>query len=173
MHDEIGRGNFLSLYLSSGVIGSLISLTSHVLLQRLTVTSLGASGAIAGLVAAWCMLHSEYASPHFFLTHSPFFKESTKRGYNSDKLVPSFLPHEWRNSISANGSTVLLAIVAFEIFNLVSPFKVVGKLDNYAHLGGYFAGAVWAVLYKSKRERERQRKRNEQRGFLDRFGSGV
>lgn len=63
VHDEIGRGNFLSLYLSSGVIGSLISLTSHVLLQRLTVTSLGASGAIAGLVAAWCMLHSEYALP--------------------------------------------------------------------------------------------------------------
>jgi membrane associated rhomboid family serine protease len=63
VHDEIGRGNFLSLYLSSGVIGSLVSLTSHVLLQRLTVTSLGASGAIAGLVAAWCMLHSEYAFP--------------------------------------------------------------------------------------------------------------
>ncbi|EED20270.1 rhomboid family protein, putative [Talaromyces stipitatus ATCC 10500] len=147
LHDEIGRGNFLSLYLSSGVIGSFVSLTSHVLLQRLTVTSLGASGAIAGLVAAWCMLHSD------------------------DKLVPSFLPNEWRNYLSANGSTVLLAIVAFEIFNLVSPFKVVGKLDNYAHLGGYFAGAVWAALYKSKGERERQRKRNEQRGFLERFGS--
>jgi rhomboid-like protein len=164
VHDEIGRGNFLSLYLTSGVVGSLISLTSHVLLQRLTVTSLGASGAIAGLVAAWCMLHSEYAPfslfpvlPHTKLCHS-------------DKLVPSFLPHDWRDSISANGSTVLAAIVAFEVFNLISPFKVVRKLDNYAHLGGYFAGFVWAILYKSKREKERQRRRNE-RGFLDRVGS--
>jgi rhomboid-like protein len=63
---------------------------------------------------------------------------------------------------------VLAAIVAFEVFNLVSPFKVVGKLDNYAHLGGYFAGFVWALLYKSRREKERQRRRSE-RGFLDRI----
>jgi len=45
--------------LASGVIGSLTSLTAHVLGGKLTVTSLGASGAIAGLVAAWCMLHAK------------------------------------------------------------------------------------------------------------------
>jgi membrane associated rhomboid family serine protease len=41
----------------------MTSLTAHVLLNKLTITSLGASGAIAGLVAAWCMLHSEYVKP--------------------------------------------------------------------------------------------------------------
>ncbi|MCH1922952.1 rhomboid family intramembrane serine protease, partial [Shewanella sp. A3A] len=49
------------LFLASGVIGSLTSLTAHVLGGKLTVTSLGASGAIAGLVAELCMLHSKYA----------------------------------------------------------------------------------------------------------------
>ncbi|OKL60441.1 hypothetical protein UA08_04323 [Talaromyces atroroseus] len=136
LHDEIGRGNLLALYIGSGVFGSLASLASHVLFHKLTITSLGASGAIAGLVAAWCMLHSD------------------------------FLPHEWREYVAANGSTVLGLIVAFELFNLVSPFKV-AKLDHWAHLGGYFAGAVWAILYKEKLDREK-RKRNE-RGFLDRL----
>lgn len=60
VHDEIGRGNFLALFMASGVIGSLTSLSAHVLTKQLTVTSLGASGAIAGLVAAWCMIHSKY-----------------------------------------------------------------------------------------------------------------
>lgn len=63
VHDEIGRGNFLAVYLASGVFGSLTSLTAHVLTGKLTVTSLGASGAIAGLVAAWCMLHAKYSLP--------------------------------------------------------------------------------------------------------------
>lgn len=38
----------------------MVSLTSHVLMGRLTVTSLGASGAIAGLLAAYCTLHAKY-----------------------------------------------------------------------------------------------------------------
>ncbi|QKX56479.1 uncharacterized protein TRUGW13939_03584 [Talaromyces rugulosus] len=143
LHDEIGRGDFMAVYLSSGVLGSITSLTAHVLLGRLTITSLGASGAIAGLVASWCMLHS------------------------NDKLVPSFLPHEWREYVAADGSTVLAGIVLFELFNLVSPFKV-AKLDHWAHLGGYFAGAAWAMMHKPKLER----KRREERGWIDRFMSG-
>ncbi|KAH8693041.1 putative rhomboid family protein [Talaromyces proteolyticus] len=143
LHDEIQRGNFLAVYLSAGVFGSITSLTAHVLLGKLTITSLGASGAIAGLVGSWCMLHADH------------------------KLVPSFLPHEWREYVAVNGSTVLAGIVAFEILSLISPFKV-AKLDHWAHLGGYFAGAVWATLYKSKLEKEKRRRR-EARGWLDRF----
>lgn len=37
----------------------MASLTAHVLLGKLMVTSLGASGALTGLIAAWCMLHAE------------------------------------------------------------------------------------------------------------------
>lgn len=60
VHDEIGRGNFLALYLASGAFGSLVSLMGHTLILRnLTATSLGASGAMCSLIAAWCILHQK------------------------------------------------------------------------------------------------------------------
>lgn len=60
VHDEIGRGNFLAIYFASGAMGSIFSLTRSVLLGRLGMTSLGASAATSGIVAAWCMSHLEY-----------------------------------------------------------------------------------------------------------------
>jgi rhomboid-like protein len=60
VHDEIGRGNFLAIYFASGAVGSIFSLTRSVLLGRLGMTSLGASAATSGIVAAWCMSHFEY-----------------------------------------------------------------------------------------------------------------
>ncbi|KAL1990654.1 hypothetical protein VTN49DRAFT_6493 [Thermomyces lanuginosus] len=134
LHDEVSRGDFLALYVSAGVVGSMTSLTAHVLLKKLTITSLGASGAIAGLVGAWCTLHA------------------------NDLLTPSFLPESYRNTFSASGSTVLAGIILFEVLNLLAPAKwKMARLDHWAHLGGYVAGAVWARSYhsnKKKRERE-------------------
>jgi rhomboid-like protein len=62
VHDEIGRGNFLSIYFASGVMGSVFSLTRSVILGRLGMTSLGASAATSGIVAAWCMSHFKFVS---------------------------------------------------------------------------------------------------------------
>lgn len=59
VHDEIGRGNFIALYLGAGVFASFVSLTSRVLLNHISVMSLGASGGVSGLVAAWCTLHAK------------------------------------------------------------------------------------------------------------------
>ncbi|KAI9839863.1 MAG: hypothetical protein M1819_000055 [Sarea resinae] len=59
LHDDTNRATFLSIYLSSGVLASLFSLSSHVLRNNFVTSSLGASGAIAGIVAAWCLLNSE------------------------------------------------------------------------------------------------------------------
>lgn len=60
VHDDIGRGNFLALYMAAGALGSFTSLAAHTLLLKdLAATSLGASGAMSSLVAAWCMLHSK------------------------------------------------------------------------------------------------------------------
>ena len=68
VHDEIGRGDFLALYTATGVIASLTSLSMHVLTNNLAITSLGASGAIAGIMAAWCMLHSKYVCTQLRIT---------------------------------------------------------------------------------------------------------
>ncbi|WEW55673.1 rhomboid superfamily protein [Emydomyces testavorans] len=140
LHDEVGRGKFLALYLSSGALASFTSLTAHVLGNNLTITSLGASGAIAGLVAAWCMLHS------------------------NDKLTIAFLPRDWQEIFSANGSTFLAVIVIVEFLTLALPFRI-AAMDHWSHLGGYATGALVGWLWKEKRERER--KKNVWHRFLD------
>ncbi|OJD13100.1 hypothetical protein AJ78_06405 [Emergomyces pasteurianus Ep9510] len=150
LHEEVGRADFLSLYFSAGVIASLTSLTAHVLQNKLTVTSLGASGAIAGLVAAWCMMHA------------------------NDKLTIALLPQSWQETFSASGSTFLAVIVFVEIASLaVLPFRLrMPVMDHWSHLGGYAAGAVTGWLWKGKRKEERRRKREKEEGLWGWFGGG-
>ncbi|KKK16721.1 hypothetical protein ARAM_004180 [Aspergillus rambellii] len=132
LHDEIGRGNFLALYMAAGVIGSFTSLTIHVLTNKLFITSLGASGAVSGLVAALCMIHS------------------------NEKLTIAFLPREWQDTISAPGWVFLAGLVTFEVLSMVFPFRM-ATLDHWAHLGGYLTGTLWAVNWKEKERIEREK----------------
>ncbi|KAL7902259.1 hypothetical protein HDV63DRAFT_361182 [Trichoderma sp. SZMC 28014] len=57
LHDEVGRANFLALYLGCGSVGFLGSLITYTLRGWLTVTSLGASGATLGLCSAYFWEH--------------------------------------------------------------------------------------------------------------------
>ncbi|KAJ4295875.1 hypothetical protein N0V88_004577 [Collariella sp. IMI 366227] len=57
LHDDVGRGAFLATYFSSGMLASLGTLTLAVLRNRLDIASLGASGAIYGVAAAYLWLH--------------------------------------------------------------------------------------------------------------------
>jgi len=57
LHEDVGRGTFLAIYISSGVLGSLASL-SHFALNRMLITSsLGSSGSVWGVMTAYCWLH--------------------------------------------------------------------------------------------------------------------
>lgn len=60
VHDDVGRGNFVAIYLSGGVMASLVSLSRFVITNKLLTTSLGASGALTAVLAAWCCVHSGY-----------------------------------------------------------------------------------------------------------------
>lgn len=53
VHEDIGRSNWITLYFTGGVFGSLFSLWSHVLMKRFDVTTYGASGAVWAIMAAW------------------------------------------------------------------------------------------------------------------------
>ncbi|ODA79633.1 hypothetical protein RJ55_05227 [Drechmeria coniospora] len=59
LHDEMGRADFLTLYLGSGAVGFLGSLVTYTLRGWLTVTSLGASGATLGLCSAYLWEHRD------------------------------------------------------------------------------------------------------------------
>ncbi|KAE8136183.1 hypothetical protein BDV38DRAFT_284185 [Aspergillus pseudotamarii] len=125
LHDEIGRGNFLALYLASGVFGSFTSLTVNIMKGNLGLTALGASGAISALVAAWCMLHADENFTFFFL------------------------PSEWHDVASAKGWMVLTGLVALEFVNM---FTRRALIDYWAHLGGFLAGTLWSTAYKMRKD---------------------
>ncbi|OAQ72364.1 rhomboid family protein [Pochonia chlamydosporia 170] len=57
LHEELGRADFLTLYLGCGAVGFLGSLVTYTLRGWLTVTSLGASGATLGLCSAYFWEH--------------------------------------------------------------------------------------------------------------------
>jgi rhomboid-like protein len=158
----------MSIYLASGVFASLTSLAAHVMTNKLIVTSLGASGAISGVVAAWCLLHSKYVDIPFpstipFIYSTPLHVYGTSLTFHSttssEKLTIWLLPSAWQETFSASGEVFLLGIVAIEILSLVLPFKF-AAMDHWSHLGGYAAGAAGGLLWK-RRERERVRERRK------------
>ncbi|KAJ5813361.1 uncharacterized protein N7503_000111 [Penicillium pulvis] len=139
VHDELGRGNFLAIYFASGAIGSLVSLSRSVLFGALATTSLGASAATSGIVAAWCMYHFD------------------------DKITMWILPHDLRDIIYTQGWIFLACIVGTEILSMATPARFLrvfplsrlAKMDHAAHLGGYFVGTGCGyVLTQRKREKK-------------------
>ncbi|PWY83306.1 rhomboid family protein [Aspergillus sclerotioniger CBS 115572] len=127
LHDEIGRGEFLSLFLASGVVGSFSTVAVHCLQAQWTVTALGLSGALSGLLAAYCTLHAD------------------------QNLQASFLPDDWKKVLSAPGWAIIATVVSIDILSLVLRRRLRNppKIDHWCHLGGYFTGITWA-LYRSK-----------------------
>ena len=59
VHQQIGRENFVPLYLSCGVFASFVSLGRAVIARNMLQTSLGASGSITGILAAWLCLNPQ------------------------------------------------------------------------------------------------------------------
>lgn len=116
LHDQIGRGDFLALYLSSGAIGFMISLTDLVLRRGLEFTTLGASGAVYGLIAAYFWLHR--------------FDEFKLFGYPPD---PTSGPP---------GLAFLGLILGIHIAGLTS--KKAKGIDLVSHIGGMLMGIAGA-----------------------------
>ncbi|OQE26735.1 hypothetical protein PENSTE_c005G04476 [Penicillium steckii] len=147
VHDELGRGNFLAIYIGSGVVGSLVSLSRNVLLGTLGLTSLGASAATSGIVAAWCLYHFD------------------------DKITMWILPHEWRDTIWTQGWILLACLIGTEVLSMMTPARFLQvwplsrltKMDHAAHLGGYLAGAGCGYNFMQKKKAERQQRARDSR----------
>lgn len=59
LHEEVGRGTFLAIFLSSGLVGGFVSLAKYSIQKVFITTTLGASGGVFGVVSAYLTLHSE------------------------------------------------------------------------------------------------------------------
>ncbi|KAI2472116.1 rhomboid-domain-containing protein [Annulohypoxylon bovei var. microspora] len=120
LHDEIGRGNFLAIYLASGTLGFMVSLANLVLLKGLQFTTLGASGAVYGVTAAF-----------FWLYKNDEFKIF---GYPPDPMS------------GPQGLSFLGLILGLHVLPLFS--KRAHNQDVVSHLGGLLAGVVGGDLVK-------------------------
>ncbi|KLJ08535.1 hypothetical protein EMPG_16029 [Blastomyces silverae] len=136
---------------SISIVGSIFSHQQfrHLGANMLILWFIGTRRAIAGLVAAWCMIHA------------------------NDKLTIAFLPQSWQETFSAKGSTFLSVIVLVELASLVVlPFRLrMPVMDHWSHLGGYAAGAVAGWWWKGRKAEERRRKK-EKEGLWGWFGGG-
>jgi membrane associated rhomboid family serine protease len=134
VEDALGRGRYLVFYLLSGLGAGL----AQVLIDpRSTVPMVGASGAIAGVLAAYGSLHP--ASPITVL----------------NPIVPLWLFFGPVFRLPA-----WLVILEFFVVNLVSGLSTLGGAQSgvafFAHLGGFVAGLVLVRVLFDDRDRRRR-----------------
>ncbi|KAL9094335.1 MAG: hypothetical protein Q9165_003476 [Trypethelium subeluteriae] len=128
LHEQIGRAPFLALYVTAGAAGGLASLTFYTLTRNLVTTSLGASGAVAGVLAAVCLLD---ASP---LQVGGGDRDGGDKGARKGWL---------EGMVPLPGVLLLVVMMAADVVGLRTRRQPV---DHVAHLGGYAAGIMGAWL---------------------------
>ncbi|KAI0485159.1 hypothetical protein GGR56DRAFT_617041 [Xylariaceae sp. FL0804] len=131
--DEIGRGKFLAIYVASGTLSMLGSHVWYTLTGRLLLTTLGASGAVFGVAAAYFWLHR--------------FEEFKILGLPPD-------PYR-----APQGLVLLALIFASQLVPLAKSMPIeVTKVDTANHIAGALAGLVGAGLLTAYRERLARRR---------------
>lgn len=137
LHDEIGRGNFLALYFASGTLGFLGSMFNLVLWRGIQFTTLGASGAVYGIISAFFWMHR-----------------------NEEFKVFGYPPDPWSGP---TGATFLGLIVGLHVWaGLFSRAAAAMRLDVASHVAGIVAGLVGIeVIQKFMDERARARAERE------------
>ena len=116
VEDAMGHLKFLAFYLLSGVAGGL----AHALIQPGSATPLiGASGAVAGVIAAYLMLH-----PRVRVWVLAF------------RFIPLRIPAAW----------VLGVWVITQFIMLLLPD--IGPVAWWAHIGGMVAGAILVLFLR-------------------------
>jgi rhomboid-like protein len=121
LHDEVGRGNFLALYFASGALGFLGSLFNLVLFRGLQYTTLGASGAVYGVITAFFWMHKSDEFKIF--------------GYPPDPLS------------GPTGAVFLGLIAGFHLWaGLLSRSAAFVSADIASHVGGMIVGALGVEL---------------------------
>jgi rhomboid-like protein len=141
LHEEIGRADFLATYFSSGLVGSLGTMIYLIFRKRLDLVSLGSSGAVYGIMAAYFWLH------------------------RSEGFKIFGLPPDPSNGVQGLGFLGLLLGAVIAGF-----FSKTEKLDNMGHLVGLVMGCVAASWVKWRgRGPEKDEKAAKEKNMTDRL----
>ena len=126
VHDLMGRGNFLAVYLSTGVCGSLGSLWYHVLMKNYVTATIGSSGALFGIIGCYLALKER----HFFQV--PFMSD---RKFEYD------------------GTIAMVVVLAGELITFLLLGRAT-TIDHWGHIAGIVSGYAMGKYLKSKAARE-------------------
>jgi rhomboid-like protein len=126
--DLVGRGTFMGTYISAGAVGTLFSLYwANLGRGNITAHSVGASAAIWGIAALYCLLTDQEK------LKIPFLKEGEV----------AFWP-----------KMLFAAFVAIEIFSSMK--KVGSTMDHASHFGGMFVGIATAGYMRANGWQDRR-----------------
>jgi rhomboid-like protein len=147
LHEETGRANFLAIYMACGALGSFGSLTSWVLRNNFVTSSLGASGALSGIVACYLLLNA-----------------------NEKIRIFGFPPENWP---SLSAMSFLCVLIGLDVLGLTRVGRII-TVDHWAHLGGYAAGigAAQLLRVKNKRREQMEVERRKNLSLVDRIREG-
>jgi membrane associated rhomboid family serine protease len=129
VEDRMGHGRFLLFYLLSGIVAGLAQVAAA---PTARLPSIGASGAIAGVLGAYLLL----------------FPRARIR-----TLVP--LPF-WLSIIALPAPVVLIGWFIIQFFNGLASLEVVvqtGGVAWWAHIGGFITGMVLMPIFRQRRQR--------------------
>jgi len=122
----MGHALYLITYFVSGFFGTLLHALSTLIWPILTtIPSLGASGAIFGLMGVYLILYPK----------NKFYLPSTT-GTSMRKVSAGYFI-----------LTYFIAELSYALYSLIDPFSV-GSTAHFAHVGGFIAGAIIAGIYK-------------------------
>lgn len=150
LHDEVGRANFLAIYFATGIFGSFTSLTYHVLRSNFVTSSLGASGAISGMIGTYLWLNrNEPVSIFAYILPA-----------DSSFTMPKWFP--------------LSCFILIELYAIWRSGKRPPTMDHWAHLGGYVSGMMAAdgLNYRRAELRKAEIERRKQQKLIDRIREG-
>jgi membrane associated rhomboid family serine protease len=133
VEDRIGRMGFLCFYLLSGLAAGL----GHVLTNTFSpVPTVGASGAVAGVMGAYLLLypHARVATlvPIFFLFQIVELPAVVFLGF-------WFLTQVFSGTLA-----------------LATPSSHTGGVAWWAHIGGFVVGALWALVLRRRTPSQRR-----------------
>ncbi|KAL2257441.1 hypothetical protein VTK26DRAFT_173 [Humicola hyalothermophila] len=127
-HDEVGRGTFLATFFASGAVAGFTTMAVDVLRNSLMLVSLGASGAIYGVMAAYLWVHR---LDYFRILGLP---PPPKEGFH--------------------GLTILALVAATNIGGMFTMRRT--KVDFVSHLAGMAVGVLAGYLLEKKTEASRR-----------------
>ncbi|KAL6869801.1 hypothetical protein ACO1O0_001132 [Amphichorda felina] len=131
LHEDLGRLGFLTMFLGCGAAGFLSGLVTYSARGMLGITSLGASGAVMGVLGAYYWDHRD------------------------DRFRVFGLPQE-----GVHGIVWWALLVGFSVFEAFSTFAVKNRTDVVGHVAGLVSGMLgielmnWAGLGRKRKTGE-------------------